>query len=61
MLSWLNCYIDFNEIWHEDTLILDEGHRLIFTAITEINMGGAVDKTSTVYFLRAKNEKYKYC
>lgn len=40
--SCLNCYTDFIDIWHEHTLILEEDHWLLFTAIIKINADGAL-------------------
>lgn len=40
MLSRLNYYIDFNEIWLRDTLILEKGHMLLFAVTTNKHTGG---------------------
>lgn len=39
-LSRLNRFTDFNEISIGDTLIVEEGRRLLFTAITNIHVDG---------------------
>lgn len=44
-LSHLNCCTDLIEIWDWDTLFLEEGPHIIFTAITDIYAGGAASKT----------------
>lgn len=44
-LLGLNGGTDLNEIWDEDTLILEEGYRLQFTAIADMHTGGAADKS----------------
>lgn len=41
MFTQLSRCTDFNEIWHINTSVLEEGHRLLFTAITEIHADGA--------------------
>lgn len=38
--SRLYRYTDFNGIMHEESLMLNEGHRLLFTAITNIHADG---------------------
>lgn len=35
------CCADFHKIWHGNSLILDKGHRLLFTPITDTHVGGA--------------------
>lgn len=43
--SRLNCSNDFIEIWHRSTFILEEGYRLLITAMTDIHAGGAASKS----------------
>lgn len=42
--SRLNCCTDFNKIWKRDTLILELGHRLLFTAIADTHVGKVAGK-----------------
>lgn len=48
MLSLPNRYTEFNKILHENTLILEEVNRLLFTAIIEKYAGGAALRDSNV-------------
>lgn len=34
-LSRLSCCTDFNDIWHGDTLVFEEGQKLLVGAITD--------------------------
>lgn len=45
MLSQFKSYTDFSEIWHGDTLLCEEEHRLLFTPITDVHTGGAIGKS----------------
>lgn len=38
-------YTDFNEICHGHTLIPEKGHKLLFTASTDIHASGAAGKS----------------
>lgn len=44
MLSRLNRYTDFNDIWYGDFIIFKGGHRLIFTTKTDFDGGLKIHK-----------------
>lgn len=42
-----NYSTDFNEIFYEDTSVLEQGHKLFLSAISDIQAGGVEGKVST--------------
>lgn len=54
MLSRLSRWADFNER-HENTLIHEEGHSLLFTKLTDKHVSG---KDSTIYYIDGNWETY---
>lgn len=49
----VNRYTYINGIWHLDTLIVDQGHRLLFTAIIEIRQSRGHELVDRLVYVEA--------